>query len=202
MRMHDPYIERESAIHRTSAHIKLLAAITLIISAVAIPRRFYWGYVVLAAILVLTSLLSRLPIAKILKRLILMEPFVVGISFLSLFQPDGGAVFVYLVVRGSLSLAAMVLLVATTRFTDLIAVLRKARLPWLLVTTLSLMYRYLFVIVAEADRMSLARASRNFVGNRRFHWRNLSDMIGFLFVRVVARAERIYAAMCARGWNA
>jgi cobalt/nickel transport system permease protein len=202
MRMHDPYIERHSVIHKIPAFVKLLITIALIISAIAIPRHFLYGYFIIAAVIMLITLLSRVPILKIIKRLLLLEPFVIGVSFLSLFQPDGDTVFAALVIRGSLSLASMVVFVATTRFTDIITVLKKIRLPGLLITTLSLMYRYLFVIVSEADKMSRARAGRTFTKSRRFNWRNLSELAGFLFIRTAARAERIYAAMCARGWRA
>jgi cobalt/nickel transport system permease protein len=201
MRLHDPYIERVSIVHRIPASLKLLMAALLILTSIAIPRHYAIGYYLVAAVIFLIALFSRLPISKLAVRLLLLEPFVIGVSFLSLFQPDGGAVFLYLVIRGSLSLAIMVLLTATTRFNDIVTVLQKARLPGLLVTTLTLMYRYLFVIVSEADKMTRARAGRTFVKSRKLHWRNLSELVGFLFVRTAARAERIYAAMCARGWQ-
>jgi len=199
--MHDPYIERQSVIHRLPAGIKLSAAIILIISAVILPRGYWLGYTTIGAIILLSALFSRLPYLTILKRLILLEPFVIVISILSLFQPDGDTVFLSLVTKGSLSLCVMIFLIATTRFTDIITVLWKARIPALLVTTLSLMYRYLFLIVSEADRMSRARAGRTFTRNRFFLWHNFAEIVGYLFVRTAGRAERIYAAMCARGWK-
>jgi cobalt/nickel transport system permease protein len=201
VRMHDPYIERPSVIHRLPAVVKLIIAILLIITAVIFPRGYWLGYIVLGAIILLSALLSRLPYLKIIKRLILLEPFVIVISILSLFQPDGDTVFLSLVTKGSLSLYVMILLIATTRFSEIINVLWKARVPALLVTTLSLMYRYLFLIVSEADRMSRARAGRTFTRGRFFLWRNFAEIVGNLFVRTATRAERIYAAMCARGWK-
>jgi cobalt/nickel transport system permease protein len=201
VRMHDPYIERASIIHRLATGIKLLLAILLIVTSVVLPRGYWLGYIAIGAIIVLSALLSRLPYRTIIKRLLLLEPFVIVISILSLFQPDGDAVFVSLVTKGSLSLCVMILLIATTRFSDIITVLWKARIPALLVTTLSLMYRYLFLIVSEADRMSRARAGRTFTRNRFFLWHNFAEIVGYLFVRTAGRAERIYAAMCARGWK-
>lgn len=200
--MHDPYISSAGVVHRLPAEIKLLSAIILIITAVILPRDYWYGYAAIGAIIVLATLISRLPILTLFKRLSLLEPFVIVISILSLFQPDGDTIFASLVVKGSLSLCVMILLIATTRFSDIITVLWKARVPAILVTTLSLMYRYLFLIVSEADRMSRARASRTFIAGRWLTWRNFADIIGHLFVRTSERAERIYAAMCARGWKA
>jgi cobalt/nickel transport system permease protein len=95
----------------------------------------------------------------------------------------------------------MVLLSNTTPFADLLRVLKAWRMPALLVTTLSLMYRYLFVLVDEAQRMQRARASRTFTPKRRRAWRTMATVISQLFIRSSERAERIYAAMCARGWR-
>ena len=84
---------------------------------------------------------------------------------------------------------------------DLLDVLKRWHVPALLVTTLALMYRYLFLLIDEAERMNRARASRTFIAGRRRSWRALGSLIGQLGVRSTERAERIYAAMRARGWR-
>jgi cobalt/nickel transport system permease protein len=63
------------------------------------------------------------------------------------------------------------------------------------------MYRYLFVLVDEAERMQRARRSRTFTRLRTHAWESRASLVGQLFVRSTERAERIYAAMCARGWR-
>jgi len=95
----------------------------------------------------------------------------------------------------------VVLLANTTPFSELLPVLRRVRVPALLVTTLALMHRYLFVLADEAERMRRARAARSFTRGRHFAWRALATVAGRLFIRASERAERIYAAMCARGWQ-
>jgi cobalt/nickel transport system permease protein len=80
-------------------------------------------------------------------------------------------------------------------------VLRGLRVPGLLITTIALMHRYLFVLAEEAQRMRRARACRTFKRGRRFQWQALATVLGQLFVRASERAERIYDAMCARGWK-
>jgi cobalt/nickel transport system permease protein len=95
----------------------------------------------------------------------------------------------------------MVLLTSTTPFAALLQLLRGIHTPALLVTVLALMYRYLFVLVDETERMQRARRSRTFVPGRARAWSGAAALIGQLFVRSTERAERIYAAMCARGWR-
>ena len=109
--------------------------------------------------------------------------------------------FLFLVAKCTLCLFAMVLLSNTTPFSEILRVLKAARMPSLLVTTLSLMYRYLFVLVDEAQRMKRARMSRTFTARRSRSWRSMSTVVSELFLRASERAERIYAAMSARGWR-
>ena len=104
--------------------------------------------------------------------------------------------------RSTLCVATLVLLAATTPFSEIVRVLRGWRVPSLFLTTLTLMDRYLFVLVEESGRMQTARASRTFARRSRLvRWSASAEMLGQLFVRAVTRAERIYAAMCARGWQ-
>jgi len=144
---------------------------------------------------------ARIPFGYLGRRLLWMEPFVLGVGVLTLLQPEGWKVFLGIVVKSTLSLVTMVLLANTTPFAEILRVLRRVRVPGLLVTTLALMYRYLFVLVDEGERMHRARAARTF-DQRRWHgWTTLATVVGQLFVRSTERAERIYAAMCARGWK-
>jgi cobalt/nickel transport system permease protein len=95
----------------------------------------------------------------------------------------------------------MILLTSVTPFAELLRTLRTLGMPALLITVLALMYRYLFVLVDEAERMQRARRSRTFLVRRAQAWQSLATLAGQLFVRSTERAERIYAAMCARGWR-
>jgi cobalt/nickel transport system permease protein len=133
--------------------------------------------------------------------MLLLEPLVLGVAGLMLLQPGGGKIFVAVMLKANLCLLTTVLLANTTPFTEIVRVLQRLRVPWLFVTTLTLMHRYLFVLADEAERMRRARVSRTFTRGRRFQWQALSSVVGQLFVRASERAERIYNAMCARGWK-
>lgn len=136
-----------------------------------------------------------------LRRLLVLEPLALGAAALSWFQPGGGRVFAMIVARSTLCLVAMILLGGTTPFAELLRVLRAARAPALLVTTLALMVRYLAVIADESQRMRRARQSRTLARGRAARWRGLATVAAMLFVRSSERAERVYAAMAARGWR-
>ena len=203
----ESYQPRRSPVHRLSAAVKLGVTVGAVLGLVALPHgwdntRFVVVCGAVAAGLGIVAMLSRLPAGFLWRRLLLLEPFVFAVAVLSLWQPHGWTVFWHAVVRSTLCLAALVLLAATTPFSEIIRVLREWRVPALLLTTLTLMDRYLFVLVEESARMQRARTSRTFSARSRFAvWQSLAETLGQLFVRSVARAERIYAAMCARGWK-
>ena len=197
----DDYSTLDSAIHRLPAAIKLLLAFAVILATVLIPIAHVLYFVCVGVALILVAVLSRVPPFFLIKRISLLEPIVLGMAVLALFQPRGGLVFTSLVVKNSLCLVTMILLSNTTPFAELLSVFRRLHLPALLLTTIALMYRYLFVLGDEASRMKRARASRTFTSRKGQAWRVAASVVGQLFVRANERSERIYAAMCARGWK-
>jgi cobalt/nickel transport system permease protein len=203
--MHDrlltPYHHGESRVHRLPAGVKVACAAALVMTVVLLPRDAWTGYAACAAVLALVAALARLPARALARRILLLEPFVLGVAALSLAQPGGAMVFLAMLTKSTLSLVTMVLLSGTTRFSDLLGVLWRLRVPALLVTSLALMYRYLSLLVDEAARMSRARRSRSFAAGRGLAWRGSASVAAQLFVRSSERAERVYAAMCARGWR-
>jgi len=149
----------------------------------------------------LVAALSRLPARELARKMLFVEPFALGIALMSLLQNNGLYIFATLLVRSTLCLFCMVLLAGTTRFTDLLHTLRRAHFPSLLVTTLALMHRYILLLGDEMGRLVRARRSRTFSRDRFGLWRVRATVIAQLLVHTFERAERIYAAMCARGWK-
>jgi cobalt/nickel transport system permease protein len=197
----NPYRHRNSVMHRLPPALKLASALAFILAVVFAPGSPWGAYGVAGAALLLVALISQVPSLHLLKRLVLVEPFVLGIALLSLFQPEGWRVFLVILAKSTLCLFCMVLLAATTRFTDVLRVLWRLRAPPLLVTNLALTHRYLSVLFEEMARMKRARRSRTFLTDRWALWRASASVVAHLFVRTSERAERVYAAMCARGWK-
>jgi cobalt/nickel transport system permease protein len=197
----DRYSYGESPVHRLPAWLKLAGALATVVVTVVLPPGRWGAYLGVAVLLAGVAAASRVPPGFILRRLVTLEPLALGIAGLAVFQPHGGRIFATMLAKTTLCLLTMILLSNTTPFSALLDVLRRARVPAILVSTLALMYRYLFVLADEVQRMRRARASRTFSPGRRWTWRALGTVIGQLFVRSTERAERIYAAMTARGWS-
>jgi cobalt/nickel transport system permease protein len=197
----DRYSRLTSPIHSLPAPVKLVGALVILVLVVTTPVFLPYVHVAIALLLLGIAAVSRIPPKFLAKRLVYLEPFAVGAALLTLFQANGVAVFAALVVKSTLCLLTMILLANSTPFADILDVLKRWHFPALLVTTLALMYRYLFLLIDEAERMGRARASRTFVAGRRRSWHLMGTIVGQLGVRSTERAERIYAAMRARGWR-
>ena len=137
----DRYSRRDSLIHRQSAGLKLTGALVVVLVTVIMPRTAWTFFGVTGLILVGLAGLSRLPALFLLRRMLTLEPVVLGVAILSLLQPGGGVIFAGILAKGTLCLFTMILLANTTPFAALLAVLRRLRCPAILVTTLALMYR-------------------------------------------------------------
>lgn len=197
----DRYSRLDSPVHKFAAGRKLLVALALVLLVALWPGAPWLLLASVAALLLALALLSRVPPRFLLRRLLIAEPFALSIAALALLQPDGLHVFLVMLAKSTLCLAAMILLTATTPFTDLLAALRRARVPAVFVTTLALLYRYLFVLADETLRMRRARLSRSFDTAHAHRRRALATVAGQLFLRAHDRAGRIFAAMSARGWG-
>ena len=190
-----------SPVHRMPAALKLAMALGIIVGTVTVPWHFRGWFVGVAVVLALAAVLSRISPLFLLKRLLLLSPFVLGVALVNAFQPAAQGSWLVVAVRSGLCLLTVILVSNTTPFSKLLRVLTRLRVPGLLITTIALLHRYLFVLVDEAERMRRARLSRTFTRRRRGRWQALATVVGQLFVRASERAERIYDAMCARGWK-
>ena len=187
-----------------SAGTKLLATLGFVFAVVAAGRgaASLPTFAVAAVGLLLAWNASGVPLRRWLERTARLEVFAVGAATLALWQPDGGRMFAFALVRATLCLGALTLLAETTPLTEILDTLRAARAPALFLTTLALMERYRFVLADESRRMRCARAGRTFEPSRRWRlWQGLAETLAGLFVRALTRSERIYSAMCARGWR-
>jgi len=199
----DRYSRIESPIHRLPAALKMGIALGAVLIVVLPPITALYPFLVTAGVLLVVIAVSRIPVGFMVRRILIFEPFIVVVAGLALLQPGGALKFGTIVVKSTLSLLTIVVLSNTTPFTELLNVFRRLHAPPVFLTMMALMCRYVFVLVDELQRMKRARLSRTFDHKKKKarSWRSLSMMIGQLFLRSTERAERIFAAMSARGWK-
>ncbi|HEV7626334.1 MAG TPA: cobalt ECF transporter T component CbiQ, partial [Streptomyces sp.] len=103
--------------------------------------------------------------------------------------------------KGTLGVAASVILASTTELRELLLGLQRLRLPPMLVQIASFMIRYGDVITGEMGRMRIARLSRGFRARGVRQWGVLAKSAGALFIRSYERGERVHLAMISRGYD-
>jgi cobalt/nickel transport system permease protein len=188
-------------LHRLPAGWKMAFGLVIITGTVVAPLSWTGWFAGVSLFLAVALAISRIPLRFLGKRLLLLSPLIAGVAMASAFEPGRHASWLGVSLKSVLCLISVVIISNTSPFGELLKVLRMARVPSLLITTVALMHRYLSVLGTEAERMRRARLSRTFVRRRRVTWRSMATVISQLFVRSSERAERIYQAMCARGWQ-
>ena len=185
--MQEFYLQRRSLVHQYDARVKVLFTLCFIIALNLTPHRAWPAYILFLTLILSITIFSRLSIGIVLKRALMVVPFILAafpliftgpgpyatlpvISGLQIsYSPEGVARFASILIKSWISIQAAVLLTATTRFSDLLIAFRQLKIPGQFVEIIGLMWRYLFVIREEATRMLRARTSRSTVlpGRRR-----------------------------------
>jgi len=225
---HDPYRPGDSLVHLVDARIKLLLTLAFILTVSLLPSGAWPVYVLLVFLIIGFDMLSELGMGYILKRSLFSLPFILAALpiIFSNNGPTAGVIslgpwdlvitqgglerFVSIALKSWISIQAAVILASTTPIPDLLGAMRALKVPRLLVQIFGLMWRYLFVMADEAQRMLRARYARSGTTNNpdlkpggSIRWRAqvAGGMAGSLFVRAIERSDRIYMAMAARGYD-
>jgi cobalt/nickel transport system permease protein len=223
----DHYLKIRSPIHRLDGVVKLVFTLALLLCCALLPAGSWPAYLFIFSILFVLTIIADIGIVYLLKRSALALPFLLAALPL-VFQAsethftfaigdlvvtlsrDGFIRFISLGIKSWLSIIAVILLASTTSFTELLLALRSLKIPQLLVAVFSLMWRYLFLMVEEVDRLTRARLSRSGKkplsqtrsgGSVIWRARVTGSMAGSLFIRALERSERVYQAMLARGYD-
>ncbi len=112
----------------------------------------------------------------------------------------GWVTFLAIILRGVMAVGAVAVVTEGIGFRSICYALRKLGVPKIFTELLLFLHRYLFVIVEEAEDMSRARLARS-GGKSGLRLRIWATLIGTLLIRSIDRAERIYEAMLARGYQ-
>ena len=90
----------------------------------------------------------------------------------------------------------------SSRFDVSMLALQRLKCPKIIVQMLLFTYRYVFVFLAEMQRMDTAMSARGFVKKADGRTlRVIGNFIGTLLVRSFERTERIYKAMLSKGYQ-
>jgi cobalt/nickel transport system permease protein len=204
---------RDTFVHRLDPRVKVVATMLFLFTVVSFPKYEVAALVPFFLFPMLLATIGEIPVRFILRKVLLVSPFAIMIGVFNPFLDSatiavisgipvsaGMVSFLSILLKFTLTVSAALLLVATTSFPGVCHALRRLGLPSLFVSQLLFLYRYLFVLMEEAMRITRAREMRS-VGSRGAGIRVVARLVGVLFVRTVDRAERIYQAMLSRGFQ-
>lgn len=190
--------------HRLPPVVKVLLCVAVVVAGLSVPVSLWPVHGVLICLVFAGQTVAQVPLAYLLRRLLLFLPmvFLLSISIpLSQGFAAGWTVMTAILLRSTLAFLSVLWLVNVMPFEQLLVTLRQLRVPAVFVAMLSFMYRYSFVVWDELGKMRTARRARSFRGGMQFEWRTSIQLIGLLLIRALDQAERVHGAMCARGWD-
>jgi cobalt/nickel transport system permease protein len=206
-------VHDEGPLHRLAPQCKVLATVLFVIAVVATPKEQFWAFGAHAALVVLAAVIGRVPLTGVARRLVIEVPFLlfavllpfvgrdrsVDVLGMQLSGPGLWAAW-NIIAKGTIGVAASIVLASTTSVPHLLQGLERLRVPRQLVAIAGFMARYGDVIGDELRRMRIARVSRGADASRLGHARAAATSAGALFVRSYERGERVYLAMASRGY--
>ncbi|NMC28131.1 MAG: cobalt ECF transporter T component CbiQ [Syntrophomonadaceae bacterium] len=212
IRLLDDLARRQNPINKLHPLVKLLTTIIYLAVVVSFGRYEISALLPLIFYPVVVFALAELAPGRILRRIAWVMPLVIGIG---IFNPvfdhqtvtimnstisKGWLSFISLVIKCVLTVAAGILLVATTGMEKLGAAMRIIGVPKIMVLQLLLTYRYILLLGDELARMLRAYSLRA-PGHRGIKLAAWGSFAGSLLLRSFDRAQRVYAAMCLRGFK-
>jgi len=214
----DKFAYQDSCVHRLDSRIKFI--IVLIFTAVVISLPVTSPSILACyAIGPFTILvMGRIPIRFALKHILVVSPFVLILAlscplydktpFTTAFGPftwqisTGWMRCFTILGKFIVTMLALIALVSTTRFNDLLTGLQRLGLPKLLTIQLGFLYRYIFILIDRAHHILRARAGRKLRNlGAKVELKTAAAMLGSLLIRSLDTAEHINIAMQARGFD-
>ncbi|MFZ5632570.1 MAG: cobalt ECF transporter T component CbiQ [Bacillota bacterium] len=86
----------------------------------------------------------------------------------------------------------------TTPMVEILTVLKKLRVPPLFVELMSLIYRFIFVLLETADKIYISQSSRWGYATLKTSYFSLGQLAANLFIKAYHRSQMLYTTMSAR----
>jgi cobalt/nickel transport system permease protein len=206
---------RPSVIHRLDPRLRVLAAVAFALVTVALSQVPPLVAAVLVALVVM--LIGRLPLWHTLKRVMMMDGFIIVMLLMLPFTVPGDTLFtlwgwpasaqglrqaLVIALKANAVVLCLMALVGTMEPPTLGHALARLKVPERLIHLMLFTIRYIDVIDQEYQRLRIAMKTRGFRPRNSLHtYRSYGYLIGMLLVRALERSERILDAMKCRGFT-
>ncbi len=211
----DGTLSTGNAIPRIDPRARVIAAVVFAIVVVTMHQ--FIALTAAVGVSIWVMILARMPIGRTLKRMIVMDSFIIFMLAMLPFTVPGETMFtvfgfqaswegLFQATRIALKANAIVLmlmaLVGTLDTSTLSHALYRLRTPEALVHLLMFTVRYIDVLYQEYQRLRTAMKARGFrPQNSRHTYISFGYLVGMMLVRALERSERVLAAMKCRGFS-
>lgn len=209
----DELSNKRTIIHRINSTVKLIVALAYIVCVISFGKYDVVNIFPLLFYPIIIMALAEIPAKALLKRVLVVSPFVIGVGiFNPIFDSKiyvvimglpisyGWVSFISLLIKCFLTVLATLILISTTGMNNISLALRKLGIPKIFVLQLSLTYRYISVLLEEAQNIWSAYLLRA-PGQKGVKIRIWGSLIGHLLLRTFDKAQRVYQAMALRGFQ-
>jgi cobalt/nickel transport system permease protein len=189
----------------------LLVMVLFVFALLSVPKFNLPGVIAFGAFPLFLMSAAKLQVGMMVKRLLLISPFVLAMAAGNLFLDRNPVILIYgitlsggmisgtvIVGKTIISVAGLLSVTSSIPFYRICRALEAFRVPDVLITQLILLDRYRSVLHEEAQSMLKARNIRSF-GRKGKELFRTAPLIGSLLLRTTNRAERLYRSMSARG---
>ena len=220
--MHHAYIDKfayqDTPVHRLDSRVKFIVVLIFTAFVISIPRTSLGVLMCYAVGPFAMLVIGKVPLRFTFKQVLLVSPFIwvlalscplydkapITVAFgpFLLETSEGWMRCFSIIGKFIVTMMALIALVSTTRFSELLIGLQKLGVPRLLVIQLGFLYRYIFVLIDRVHHILRARAGRRL---QNLGFKNElkigASMVGSLLIRSIETAEQINIAMQARGFD-
>ncbi|SNY93550.1 cobalt/nickel transport system permease protein [Cohaesibacter sp. ES.047] len=195
--------------------VRIVAVVTMAICVVQLSSLPVLALALSFSIILMHQ--ARLPFWSTLKRVAMMDSFIIFLIVMLPFTTPGVAMFtvwgfpasyeglyaaVIILLKANSIVMATLALIGTLEAVTLGHALSRLKVPDRLVHLLLFTVRYIDVLHAEYQRLRTAMKCRGFApGNNLHTYRTVGYLVGMLLIRSLERSERIMKAMKCRGFH-
>ncbi len=209
----DLMAKEDQWVNRIHPLVKLILTFVYIATVVSFEKYDLTGLIGMSVYPLAIFILGDLSFREALWRMRVVLPLVCAVGIFNPFFDHsivaemggiavwGGVVsMLTLMLKGVLAVLASYLLIATTTIEKLCYAMRLLHLPKGFVTQILLIYRYITVLLKEAERITQAYSLRA-PNQKGVHFKAWGSLAGQLLLRSIDRADDVYESMCLRGYR-
>ena len=180
----------QSPLHRTDTRAKLLVTLVFLLTMLSVPLVRLPNLLLFFVFPIITCAMGNMSYGTVFRRSLIVLPFVAFIGVFNLLYDRepvfrigalvvtaGWVSFFSIILRGLLSVQALLILVNSTGYYRLCRSMQRLGVPSVFTTQLLFVYRYIYVLVEEALAMQRARDARSF-GRRSYPLKVWGTLVG------------------------